>query len=356
MVMVLMALDHANHFVAQKHPSGEIWDGAYPIYYDAWTFLTRFVTHFAAPGFFLLMGVGMYLFARSRREKGWGRLEVMRHFWLRGLVLIALQIVVVNRAWELSPGGWGIDLYWGVLTALGANMILGSLLVWLPPAALAALAAGLFVGIEFLQPGLGMWGAVQHDPANVILLRPGGTQTVYSFYPVLAWTELAVFGMFLGHWMAKDPKQAFGRAWKLGLVFLAGFAAIRFIGGFGNIRPKMSDGWIDFLNPVKYPPSMAFTLMTTGVNLIFLWLFSLAGRRVRFFLQPLAVLGRAPLFFYVLHLFLYAGMGTLFAPEGTSIGMLYPYWLLGLLVLFPLTWLFGRYKHSRPANSLVRLL
>ena len=105
LIMVLMALDHANHFVAHKHPPSEIWDGVFPVYYDPLAFVTRLVTHLAAPGFFLLMGLGMALFARSRREKGWSRWAVVRHFWTRGLVLILVQLLIVDRAWESGEPG-----------------------------------------------------------------------------------------------------------------------------------------------------------------------------------------------------------------------------------------------------------
>ncbi|NIV33952.1 MAG: hypothetical protein GWN58_32260, partial [Anaerolineae bacterium] len=44
LIIVLMALDHANYFIAQKHPPSEIWDGVFPVYHDILTFLTRFVT------------------------------------------------------------------------------------------------------------------------------------------------------------------------------------------------------------------------------------------------------------------------------------------------------------------------
>ena len=71
----------------------------------------------------------MPLFARSRQKRGWSRWAILRHFWIRGGVLIALQLLIVNRAWELSPEGWGLEIYIGVLFALGGNMILGSLLL-----------------------------------------------------------------------------------------------------------------------------------------------------------------------------------------------------------------------------------
>jgi hypothetical protein len=49
---------------------------------------------------------------------------------------------------------------------------------------------------------------------------------------------------------------------------------------------------------------------------------------------------------YVLHLFLYMLMGGLFTPNGTSLPAMYPYWLLGLAVLYPLALWYGRIKHS----------
>jgi uncharacterized membrane protein len=356
LLMVLMALDHANLFIAHKHSSGEMWGGPFPVYTDALPFITRLVTHLAAPGFFLLMGVGMALLAHAHEEQGWTRWQIFRHFWIRGIVLMLLQILVVNRAWELSPGGWGIALYIGVLYALGGTMILGSLCHRLSPRYLLVLAFVLFVGMELLHPGPEMWGHVSQDPANVILIRPGGTSAVWSYYPVLPWLELVIFGMALGKWLIADSEKAFSRIWKLGLAFLAAFVVIRALDSFGNIRPRMGNTWIDFFNPVKYPPSMTFTLMTTGVNLILLWAFSRANERTQRILKPLTVFGRAPLFFYVLHLFLYAGIGRLVAPKGMSIPAMLPFWLLGLAILFPLCLWYGKFKHQQPENSPLRFL
>ena len=87
LMIVLMALDHANYMVALRHSSGEYW-GGYFLYDDPLAFINRFVTHLCAPGFFFLMGAGMLLFAESRREKGWSRWQILRHFWIRGAVLI----------------------------------------------------------------------------------------------------------------------------------------------------------------------------------------------------------------------------------------------------------------------------
>ena len=85
----------------------------------------------------------------------------------------------------------------------------------------------------------------------------------------------------------------------LAIVFLTLFVILRALDGFGNIRLRANDGWIEFLNVVKYPPSMTFTLLTMGVNLLLLGLFSWTGKLKVALFQPLAVFGRTPLFFYL---------------------------------------------------------
>jgi len=354
LIMALMALDHTSLFVAHKHAAGEHWGGEFPAYSSALPFLTRLVTHLCAPGFSFLMGTGMLLFAQSRRKMGWSRWAVTRHFLIRGALLIALQFLVENQAWKLAPG-WQLDVYVGVLFALGGTMILGSLLVWLKPQVLLVLTVVLAVGTELLVPNPVLWGQ-RNGPFDLLLLLSGGDSRLWSNYPVLPWLKFVTFGMLFGHWLLDDARKAFGRALKLGGALLLAFVVVRYLNGFGNIRPRVGDGWIPFLNVVKYPPSIAFSLLTMGANLLLLGLFGLASAKAQRFLRPLAVFGRAPLFFYVVHLFLYAGLGLWLTPAGTSIAGMYPYWLAGLLLLFPLTGWYGRWKHRQPANSILRFL
>jgi len=234
-------------------------------------------------------------------------------------------------------------------------MILGSLLVWLKPPALLVLTVVLAVGTELLVPSPVAWGQ-RNSPFDLLLLLSGGDSRLWSNYPLLPWLKFVTFGMLFGYWLPDDAKKAFGRALKLGGALLLAFVVVRYLNGFGNIRPRVGDSWIAFLNVVKYPPSIAFSLLTMGANMILLGLFGLASARVQRLLQPLAIFGRAPLFFYVLHLFLYAGLGLWLTPAGTSIAGMYPYWLAGLLLLFPLTWWYGRWKHRQPPNSVLRFL
>jgi len=59
LIIIVMAIDHASYFIRKTHPF-EIWNTPVADYFSkSGAFLTRFVTHFCAPGFFFLMGAGM---------------------------------------------------------------------------------------------------------------------------------------------------------------------------------------------------------------------------------------------------------------------------------------------------------
>lgn len=93
LIMVVMALDHVGLFVGRFH-SNEMWAGAWTRYTSALPFLTRFVTHFCAPGFFFLIGAGLSLMAQSRTAQGWTRWRSSRHILRRGVVLIAVATLL----------------------------------------------------------------------------------------------------------------------------------------------------------------------------------------------------------------------------------------------------------------------
>jgi uncharacterized membrane protein len=355
LIIVFMALDHANYFIAQQHSSGENWGGSFPVYDSALPFLTRLVTHFSAPGFFFLMGAGMTFFAASRQKQGWSVWKIIGHFWIRGLVLIVLQLLVVNPIWQAGPAFFP-ETYIGVLIALGGTMILGSLFLQAPPFTLCILTLGLLVGTEWLHPSPEMGGALNNEPWNLILIRSGGDGRLWSNYPILPWLELVIFGMLFGKWLRSDEKKTYQNGLWMGFALLIIFIILRYADGFGNIRPRAGDTWIDFLNVVRYPPSLTFTFLTMGVNLVILWGFSKPEGIWDLVSRPLVTFGRAPLFVYVLHLVLYMLMGKFFAPHGTSLPAMYLYWLVGLGILYlPALWYRG-FKQTQPPGSILRFL
>jgi hypothetical protein len=141
LIMVLMAFDHASYFIAKTH-SLEFWGTGMPRYDSTLPFFMRAVTHLCAPGFFLLMGVGMALFISARIGEGWNGSRVARFFLIRGFLLIALQLFLENPAWSLGslgtaqgaftfrggpiPGGGNPSrFYLGVLYGWGAPWLFG---------------------------------------------------------------------------------------------------------------------------------------------------------------------------------------------------------------------------------------
>jgi uncharacterized membrane protein len=358
LIIVAMALDHANLFVAREHPSPEFWSGSFPAYLSALAFLTRLVTHVAAPGFFFLMGAGMALFADSRRRLGWSEWAIARHFVVRGALLIGLQLLVENPAWQIGedvPFGPQLFLsYVGVLYGLGAAMIVGALFLRLRPAALIGLSLAAALTTELTISALRPAAAPPPLPV-LLLLVPWRSPSITVYYPLIPWLGLALFGMAFGRWLIEDPARAYRRALGLGAAFLALFAALRLAGGIGNIRPPAGPGWMPFLNVVKYPPSAVFVLLTLGVDLLLLSLLARAGAALGRWAQPFLVFGSSPLFFYIAHLYLYGLIGLVLGSRGVGIARMYPYWLLGLAILYPLCWMYGRFKRGRAPDSVWRL-
>jgi len=222
------------------------------------------------------------------------------------------------------------------------------------PSILLLLAAIPIIATEVLTPSPARWGYTYH-PLLRLLLIPGGTQAFWVNYPLLPWLRVTLFGLAFGQWLIRAGETALRRALWIGLGALLLFVLLRLGNGFGNIRARTASGGTAFLNLVKYPPSLTFLLLTMGVDLILLRLFYLIEEGSKGSWDPLLVFGRTPLFFYTTHLFLYAGIGRLLTPRGTSLSIMVFYWILGLALLYPACLGFGLWKRRRSSRSLVRL-
>jgi len=354
--MVVMALDHANALVARGKLEPEMWTTLFPDYMGGWlAFVTRWVTHLAAPGFFFLMGVGAVLFARSRAADGWNRPRITGQLAIRGTLLILLQFLLENPAWAFGDAG-PQNRYIGVLFALGGSLIAASLLLSAGRWWLVAGGTLLLVATELVLPQATN-GWVEYQPFQLLLLWPGLGESMFSLYPILPWLGVTMLGMGFGRWLAQDQDRAQSAMLPLGLSALGGFVVLRLIDGFGNIVPTQTDDLIGFLNVVKYPPSITFVLMTLGLGFVITWGFWKLQQRRPGSLRILIIYGVVPLFFYIVHLWLYAVMGQVIDPSGTGLGpAFYALWLLGLALLYPACRWYGRFKRSRPIGSLWRFV
>src|SRR5262249_43975695 len=93
LAMVLMALDHARDFLSRDR-----FDPLDLSRTTAPLFLTRWLTHFCAPVFVLLVGTGAFLSA----TRGTNRPQLARFLLSRGLWLVALEFTLVHLGWFLS--------------------------------------------------------------------------------------------------------------------------------------------------------------------------------------------------------------------------------------------------------------
>src|SRR5688572_17278772 len=275
LIVALMAVDHANAFIAGKH-TGEFWGMPLPVYTGALPFLTRWITHLAAPGFFFLLGVGVVLLATARQGAGWDDGRIFRHLALRGLALILGQHLIENPAWILGmvnkPGAQvtvipgtetEVFLHFGVLNALGFALIAASLLLRQKAWVNALLGAALIGVTLFLLPSP---DAVRDPVAWMtrFLLVPGRTGVMQVYYPILPWCGVAVLGVAFGQLVKEDPARSLRLALPLGLAGLGLFVAARMT-GIGAVHGIESAGWIGFLNVTKYPPDLPFLAVTLGL-------------------------------------------------------------------------------------------
>jgi uncharacterized membrane protein len=363
LIIVLMAIDHASYFIAKVHP-GEFWGVPLPEHASAAAFLTRFVTHLAAPGFFFLMGASIVFLATARRSVGWSDGRIARHLVGRGLLLIVLQHLVENPAWLLGgigaepvlspvPGGGGeVWLHFGVLYGLGAAMIVCAALLAVPAPLLAGLGAGAILLTQALTPPAAQADAL-YAPVARLLLVPGQTGAWQVYYPLLPWLGVAMLGMAFGRAMQRDAAAVLRRAWLVGLACLAAFGALRAV-GLGDHHAPEAAGWIAFLNLTKYPPSAAFLLLTLGLNLVLLTALQRAPDRRLGGDSPLLVFGQSALAFYLLHLYVYGVAGLLF-PRGVSLPVMYALWAAGLALLYVLCRRYRAFKRRTRADSVWRL-
>ncbi|MBI5086044.1 MAG: DUF1624 domain-containing protein [Acidobacteria bacterium] len=360
LIMVLMALDHASFFVARTHPF-EFWSIPLPDYGgSASWFLTRWVTHFCAPGFFFLMGAGMALFSAARLEAGWSAQRITRHFLLRGLLLIPVFYCLEAPIWVVGMGGLGNGgrtsfIVFTVLVTLGVSMILAAPLLRLSSRSWLAMAFIAIMAPNFLIPTL-----IKHGGDVGFIMRafvvPGETYPISAMYPILPWFGICALGVGFGQLVQRNRDRALRAMLPMGLAYLIAFVGVRVGGGFGNLREASGAGWIPFLTVVKYPPSLAFCLVTLGGNFTLLSLFHRAGAWFDAIKRVLSVFGQAPLFFYLAHLYVYMLMRFVFFPQTSGPQwVLYPSWLAGVALLYPACLWYRRFKASKPDGSLWRM-
>lgn len=331
-------------------------------------FFSRTLAHLCAPVFIFLTGLSAFLYG----EKANGKAAVSAFLFKRGLFLVVLEFTLVNFAWtfQVPP----TVIYLQVIWAIGLSMLALSLLVWLPRALLVALGLVLICGHNLLDNLHFAADSAMHVPWAILhdrgWLQVTDNLRLRTSYPLLPWIGVIALGYAAGSWFARSAdaaaRQRLLLGWGLGSLLV--FIVVRAGNGYGEKSWVMGSNGLEtlmsILNITKYPPSLAFLTLTLGLGLLLLLAFERAqGNRS---LKVLTVYGGAPMFFYLLHLYvlklLYLGAVAIW---GTNQGDYFGFdsmgavWLCSVLlaaVLFPPVRWFAALKARRRDLTWLRYL
>ncbi len=328
LVIVLMAIDHVRDFFSPFPWQPEDLTQTSPE-----LFFTRWITHFCAPVFIFLTGMSAWLYKDKVKST-----SALRHFLLtRGIWLIFIELVVVNASWKFGfPGWYFVQVIW----AIGVSMLFLAIFIYLPKNLTLATGILMIAGHNLLD-GINatsfssfawLWH-VLHQPGWIPFNAQGAG--VFVAYPLIPWIGVMLVGYALCPWLTEDRNKFSRRCINLGLAITLAFVVLRLANFYGDPVPwsEQERGSIytllSVLNTQKYPPSLAYLLMTLGPALILLAYLEKLSNTLT---QPLLVFGQVPFFYYVLHVPLIHLLAILFfIPDlGINVG-----WQLGGAAGFP---------------------
>jgi uncharacterized membrane protein len=218
LVMVLMALDHMRDFFDADALRFSPTDLTLT---HPFLFFTRFVTHFCAPTFALLAGVG----ARLHGARLGDPRQLSAFLASRGLWLIFLDVFLISPAW--APGSGRVEL--GTLYAIGCGLLALSVLSLLPARIVFAVGAAILLAHNLLDgiraEDLGAWGPwwrMAHEPGPWPLGASGNV-----LYPALPWIGVVAVGYGIGPLFRQPVWRRDRVLCGAGLAALAGFVVLR---------------------------------------------------------------------------------------------------------------------------------
>ncbi|MGB5238378.1 MAG: heparan-alpha-glucosaminide N-acetyltransferase domain-containing protein [Flavobacteriaceae bacterium] len=369
LVMVIMALDHVRDYF---HKDAFYFDPTDLEQTNVALFFTRFVTHFCAPVFVFLAGTSAFFVGQRRDKKFLAK-------WLlkRGVWLIFAEFTIIKLAWAFKLDFSVIMLQ--VIWVLGLGMIFLAAYIYLPRKLGLALALIVVLSHNLLDiystadpfiPAVGAGESIWRV-LHVFGLVPMGSSIVLAAYPAVPWIFVMPLGYYFGALYKPDVLPGFRikRLWQIGLGATLLFLVLRLLNIYGDLYPWSPQGNLSFtimsfLNVTKYPPSLLFLSVTLGPSIIFL---ALAEKFKGWFFEQLVIIGRVPMFFYVVHLYvihllaliaavamgfnasdmiidIWINMQSELQGYGFELWVVYLVWIGIVLALYPVCIWYNRYK------------
>jgi uncharacterized membrane protein len=225
---------------------------------------------------------------------------------------VLLELTFLRVAWTFN-----VDvahyLLAGVIWAIGWCMVLMAALVFLPERAVLAVGVAICAGHDLLDRSLpALRQAAEASPLSALwqVLYLGGPvplgsggPVLFVLYSIVPWIGVMAVGYGFGEVLALPRQERRRLCLAIGGAATAAFLLLRFADVYGDPRPWHAGGRapaaLRFLNATKYPASLDFLLMTLGPAIALLPLLEDARSRAA---RVLALFGRVPLFYYVLHI------------------------------------------------------
>lgn len=375
LVMVIMALDHVREYL---HTTSMTMDPTNLETTTAGMFFTRWITHLCAPAFVFLAGASAYLFYRRRNNMSQSRKFLLS----RGIWLVILEFTVINFAL------W-FDLRFRlmimeVIAAIGLSFIVLSFLLKLKPGIIGAIGILLIFSHDLLSgiklpenQAASFLASVLFRPA-MFSLTPG--LSFFTAYPLIPWLGIMLTGFACGEFFEKPAERRKRIFLQAGFLCIFLFVVIRLANYYGDPAPWSVHktpffSFLSFINVSKYPPSLLFTLLFTGLTFILLYIAEKADQKLA---DSLSVYGKVPFFYFVVHLYLIhilmfvmlflQGIGInelVFGvfengrPKtgvGVNLAGIYIIWIAVVVALYPLCRWYGKYKEEHRKKVWLRYL
>lgn len=266
------------------------------------------VLQLATPAFFLLGGFSIALFAASRRRRGWREWQITRFLAIRGLLLIALDLTIMNL--RLTPPYYTQHL--SVLTGIGICVLLMAWLRRLDWRILVGLMLLVLIGTQAYYYSLtaaGEWPREESLLRAVLLAPSVEDMTWKTQFPALGWLPVILLGFIMGARVAAGIRSLGRLALTVGLGCLLVFAVVMLAGDIGSLYPA------DPLIFGKHPPDLAYISLYTGITCLLIAIHSrFDGLTTLPPMRFIMLLGQSALFFYIIHIRLIELVSPVIAP------------------------------------------
>lgn len=376
LVMIIMALDHIRDLM---HITSITEDPTNLSTTTPLLFFTRWITHFCAPIFVFLSGSSAFLSFSKQKNLA----ESQKFLLSRGLWLIFLEFTIVNL------GIW-FDIHFGILLSqviavIGFSFIILSFLLRFSTKTIGIIGLVIVFGHNLIS----QFPSVITNPAlkfiTSLLFAPAGFPLTPKLifivgYPIIPWLGIMLLGFAFGQFFEFESKKRKKVFLQMGLLSLLLLVVLRFVNFYGDpvhwaIQQDYTFTILSFLNITKYPPSLLYTLLTLGG--MFLVMSIVEGAKNKF-IEWIAVFGKVPLFYYLIHWYLVHSImivvllmqgfqwselnfeGFSFGrPKGVSgveLPIIYLIWLFVILIMFPLCRWYANYKSLHKEKQWLRYL